>query len=487
MQVKEMKASMQRQEHIHLIGIGGSGMSPIAHILLDMGCVVSGSDLNSSYTTSKLQERGATIFTKHLATNISNPDLVVVSAAIPEENEELMEARRRGIRVMQRIEMLGQLMSMKKGIAIAGTHGKTTTTSMVSLIVEKCGGDPTILIGGELNDIGGSAKLGKGPYLVAEADESNGQFLHLSPTIAVITNIDNDHLDYYGTIDDVVSAFLAFLRKVPSDGVAIVCIDDENISNIVKGIDSKVITYGLSKDADIVATDIRIEGFGSSFVVICDGKDYVDVTLGVPGEHNIRNALAALAVAREIGIPLQKAASVLFEFRGVHRRFEIVGSIDGFTVVDDYAHHPTELKATLTAARSGWKNGRVIAVFQPHRYSRTKSLVREFAKVLSEADIVFITDIYSAGEQLIPGVSSSSICTLIKNEGECTPYYVPSLEELTQRLASIVREGDLVLTLGAGNIYTVGKDLLLRFMTAESLEQDESKEGVFVEMVPDIA
>lgn len=482
-----MKDSMQRQEHIHLIGIGGSGMSPIAHILLDMGCVVSGSDLNSSNITSKLQERGAEIFKKHSATNISNPDLVVVSAAIPEENEELKEARRRGIRVMQRIEMLGQLMSMKKGIAIAGTHGKTTTTSMVSLIVERCGGDPTILIGGELNDIGGSAKLGKGPYLIAEADESNGQFLHLSPTIAVITNIDNDHLDYYGTIDDVISAFLAFLEKVPPDGVAIVCIDDKNIRNIVSRIDSRIVSYGLSEDADIYATNIRIEGFGSSFEIVCHGKECTRVTLNVPGEHNIRNALAALVVAREIGIPLEKAAGVLSEFRGVHRRFEIVGRINGFTVVDDYAHHPTELQATLAAARSGWKNGRVIAVFQPHRYSRTKSLIKEFAEVLSEADIVFVTDIYSAGEELIPGVSSSNLCKLLNDEGKCMSYYVPSLEELAQRLAFMVRESDLVLTLGAGNIHTIGKDLLSRFAVADSLEQDESEESLLVEKVPDIA
>lgn len=487
MREKEMKETMQRREHVHLIGIGGSGMSPIAHILLDMGCIVSGSDLNSSSVTSKLQERGAVIYKNHSATNISNPDLVVVSAAIPEENEELKEARRRGIRVVQRIEMLGELMSMKKGIAIAGTHGKTTTTSMVSLIIERSGGDPTILIGGELDDIGGSAKLGKGPYLVAEADESSGQFLHLSPTIAVVTNIDNDHLDHYGTMDDVVSAFLAFLKKVPSDGVAVVCIDDENTRDVLGQIKCKTVTYGLSEDADYLATDIKHEGFGSSFVVVCDGEESVRVRLNVPGRHNVLNALAALVVAREIGIPLEKAAAVLSEFRGVHRRFEIIGNIHGFTVIDDYAHHPTELQATLAAARKGWKKGRLIAVFQPHRYSRTKAFAKEFAKVLSCADMVFITDIYGAGEEPIPGVSSSKLYELLRKEENCISYYVPSLDELVERLSQTVTEGDLVLTLGAGNIDIVGKELLSRFATADSVQQDESEEDVLEGKIPEIA
>lgn len=471
---------MQVQKHVHLIGIGGSGMSPIAHILLDMGCIVSGSDLNSSSVTSKLQERGAHIFPRHSAANISNPDLVVVSAAIPEENEELQEARRRDIQVVQRIEMLGQLMSMKKGIAIAGTHGKTTTTSIISLIIDRCGGDPTILIGGELNDIGGSAKLGKGPYLIAEADESNGQFLHLSPTIAVLTNIDNDHMDYYKTMDNVLSAFLAFIKKVPADdGVAIVCMDDENIRKIVPDIHCRTVSYGLNADADVSATDIRFEGFGSSFTIVCNRKKVARAVLNVPGEHNVRNALAAIAVAMEIGIPLQEAVDVLSEFRGVHRRFEFVGKAKGITIIDDYAHHPTELKATLEAARRGWKNGRIIAAFQPHRYTRTKVLTQEFTKVLSEvADIVIVTDIYGAGEEQIPGVSSVNLYKLLEDKGKCTTYYAPSLEELVQRLLAVSMEGDLILTLGAGNINIIGKDLLSRLLESESQDRERAVEGI---------
>jgi UDP-N-acetylmuramate--alanine ligase len=457
---------MDQGKRVHLVGIGGSGMSPIAHILLDMGWKVSGSDLRDSDTICKLRARGAKVSLGHSSANICHPDLVVVSAAVPDTNEELQEARKQGIPIVQRIEMLGQLMEMKKGIAIAGSHGKTTTTSMVSLILEKCGKNPTILIGGESNDIGGSAKLGNGSYLVAEADESNGQFLYLSPTIAVVTNIDNDHLDFYKSMDNLIAAFRRFLERISIGGVAVLCIDDEHVRRIADTLSVSTIRYGLSEGADVLAHDICLKDFGSEFVVSSKDGTSVHVRLGVPGYHNIRNATAALSVARIVGIPAENAAAALSEYYGVHRRFEILGRAKGFTVVDDYAHHPTELDATLMAAKTTWKDGRVIAVFQPHRYSRTKALTDEFARALTRADVVFITDIYSAGEPSIPGVTSKSIHTRMQRLVGDRVYYVPSLDELTNALVDTVQKGDLVLTLGAGNIRVVGEGLLAHYGSA---------------------
>ncbi len=450
---------MEQSKHVHLIGIGGSGMSPLAHVLLGMGWKVSGSDLNESDITNKLRECGAVIYKGHDSKNITNPDIVVISAAIPQSNDEVKKSKERGIPVVKRIEMVQHLMKEKKSVAIAGTHGKTTTTSMVSLILEKCGIDPTVLIGGELDHIGGSAKLGKSPYIVTEADESDGQFLHLSPTMAVVTNIDNDHLDFYGDIDHVISAFTKFINNVSPDGVAIVCSDDANIRNVMQKCKVRAITYGIKAGARITAEDIQFKDFGSKYRLKYEGKN-VEVVLNVPGEHNLLNSLAAIALANEIGISLTEAAKALFHFTGAHRRFEILGEVNQMMVVDDYAHHPTELQATIAAAKAGWENGRVIAVFQPHRYSRTKALGNGFAEALSKADVVFLTDIYAAGENKIPGVSGENIYQDLKLLNQSIAYYNPSLTNLAYSISKVATKGDLVLTLGAGNIRQVGEELM---------------------------
>ncbi|MGI6604576.1 MAG: UDP-N-acetylmuramate--L-alanine ligase [bacterium] len=444
---------------IHFIGIGGAGMSAIAKVLLEAGNIVTGSDLKRSDITDRLADMGATIHIGHAASNLQGPDAVVVSSAIPAGNVELEAARKAGIRVIQRGEMLAELMHDKKGIAIAGAHGKTTTTSMISLVLERAGIDPTVLIGGELNDIGGNAKLGRGEYLVAEADESDGSFLKLRPYIGVITNVEDDHLDYYGSLDAIFAAFLTFVEQINSAGLAILCADSPHVRRIAETCSKRYVTYGLKNPADYEAKRICHQVLASTFEVWERGEYLGEITLGVPGRHNILNALATVAVAREVGIDLSVVQDALAGFHGVHRRFELLGEVDGIYVVDDYGHHPTEIKATLSAAKQG-RFLRIICVFQPHRYTRTKFLYQQFATAFQEVDELIVTDIYSAGETPIAGVSGRLIVDAVAASGGPMPVYIPDLKDVVPYLLQRVRPGDLVITVGAGNVWTVGDQLV---------------------------
>jgi UDP-N-acetylmuramate--alanine ligase len=447
--------------HIHFIGVGGAGMSGIAKVLCELGFTVSGSDLLASESTRRLQELGAEIYIGHKRGQIGDAQIVVVSTAIPDRNEELIEARERELEVWPRARMLGAIMNRQKGIAISGAHGKTTTTSMISVVMERNGMDPSVVVGGELNDIGGNAKLGRGDYLVAEADESDGSFLNLDPQMLVVTNIEDDHLDHYGCLENILSTFADMMKKVPADGLAVLCADDENIRKIHHELNCSVITYGIDSKADFQAHNVRWLPLGSEYDLVHAGKVMGKVTLHVPGMHNIKNSMAAMIVSMKAGLSFEAAAGAMETFRGVHRRFQLIGEVNGIRVFDDYAHHPSELKATLTAARLQ-QPGRVIAVFQPHRFSRTKFLHREFGNAFGEADRVVLTDIYSAGEKPIEGISVRLIEDHICANGHQDVQYISEMSEISAVLANELRDGDLVLTLGAGNIWRVGPALIQR-------------------------
>ncbi|MGI6225455.1 MAG: UDP-N-acetylmuramate--L-alanine ligase [Peptococcales bacterium] len=448
---------MKHTEWIHFIGIGGAGMSGIAKVLLDLGYKVSGSDLNVSDTTKRLEENGALVYAGHRANNVvEGVDIVVVSTAIPEENEEVVKAKKLNIPVIQRAEMLSKLMESRKGICIAGAHGKTTTTSMIVLVLEKNDFDPTVVIGGELNDIGGNAKLGNGDYLVAEADESDGSFLKLKPWSTVITNIEDDHLDHYGSLENIIKAFKEFVQMGNPHGFSILCIDNPHVRELSKDVPGKLITYGFSKDADYTARDIVFEGLKTRANIYYKEKLLGTLELNVPGEHNISNAIAAIAVGQEFGIGFSDIAKALASFKGVQRRFQLIKKVNNIQIVDDYAHHPTEIKATLKAARASHE-GRVIAVFQPHRYTRTQALAKEFAQSFTVADKLILDEVYSAGEKPIPGISTQTIVDYLAPGIDVE--YFKERQSLLNYLVSYVLPGDLVLTLGAGNIWQVGVDL----------------------------
>ncbi|MDK2835883.1 MAG: UDP-N-acetylmuramate--alanine ligase [Thermosediminibacterales bacterium] len=445
-------------KRIHFIGIGGTGMSGIAKILLEMGYRVSGSDLKKTEITDRLEEMGAEVFKGHRALNIGDSDLVIVSSAIPPDNPELLEAIRRNIPIMHRADMLGKIMSLKKGIAITGAHGKTTTTSMISLILDRAKFQPTVIIGGELNDIGGNAVWGKGEYLVAEADESDGSFLKLNPKIAVVTNIEDDHLDYYKTMENLIKAFKQFLENLSADSVAVLGIDNENVDKLSKKIKKKYISFAVQKPADFVARNIEFAGGNTFFDVYYKENKLGKLELKVPGLHNINNALAATAVAKQIGISINDIRSVLRDFSGVQRRFQLIGENKNIKVFDDYAHHPTEIKATLAAAKQ-YNPERIIAVFQPHRYTRTLNLYEEFGDAFADADVLIITDIYSAGEKPITGVTSQLIINSIKQKQKKDVIYIPNKDEIVPYLKKIIRPGDFVFTIGAGDISKVAEQL----------------------------
>jgi len=396
-------------EKIHFVGIGGIGMSGIAEVLLNLGYKVSGSDLRASDITERLAGFGAEIGIGHKAENLTNVDVVVISSAVHDDNPEVIEARRLHIPVIPRAEMLAELMRMKYGIAIAGTHGKTTTTSMAASILGHAGIDPTIVIGGKLNAIGSNARLGQGQFLVAEADESDGSFLVLSPTIAVVTNIDADHLDHYSGIEQIKDTFVEFINKVPFYGLAILCLDDPNIRDILPRVKKRYMTYGLASQADIRATHIRHEGFKTSFVAHYKGYRLGEISFPMPGPHNVLNAMACIAVALELDIPFQAIQEGFAGFGGVGRRFTVKGEPRGIMVVDDYGHHPAEIRATLAAARQGWPERRIVTVFQPHRYSRTHQLFNEFVTAFYDADLLVLTDVYAAGEQPIKGATAERL------------------------------------------------------------------------------
>lgn len=449
-------------EKIHFIGIGGIGMSGIAEVLLNLGFTVTGSDVRKSDTTERLESLGAAIFYEHGADNVTDSDVVVVSSAVRADNPEIVRAKEFFIPVIQRAEMLAELMRMKYSIAVAGAHGKTTTTSLVSSILGQAGLDPTCVIGGKLNSLGSNAKLGGSKFLVAEADESDGTFLLLYPTIAVTTNIDLEHLDYYHGIDEIKSAFLAFLNKVPFYGVVILCIDNANLQSLIPQLKRRYITYGLSKQADLRAENLRYEGFTSTFTVIYKEKELGTIELSMPGTHNVANALAACGVAIELDIPFSVIQEALKSFSGVHRRLEVKWKGD-ITIVDDYGHHPTEIRATLSALRKMWKSGRVIVAFQPHRYTRTKALMDEFITSFNDADILFVSEIYAASEDRIEGVSGNILVEKIRASGHKNVHFAETKEDVADRIGETAGPGDIVLTLGAGDIYKISDRVKARW------------------------
>lgn len=438
--------------NLHFVGVGGYGMSPLALILFKMGYRVSGSDLKETEITRCLARQGVIISYRHQADHVLGADLVVYSTAIPRENPELVESRRRGIQLWHRSELLAALMKERFAIAVAGTHGKTTTTALISLILEKGGLDPTAVAGGLISSFEGNARLGKSRYLVAEACESDNSFLRYTPQLALVTNIEADHLEHYeGDFSRLQEAYRAFLNNTAKDGCAVLCIDDPCLREICSGLQRKVVTYALeNRSADFFAAEISPSGFGSQFVLYQKGKPVAGVSLRIPGLHNICNAVGALAVAAELELDLEQCAKALPEFGGAGRRFEIVGVINGITIIDDYAHHPTEVRVTIQAARSCGK--RVLCIFQPHRYTRTAYFMDEFARSFSEADLVLLHRIYPAGEQPIEGISSEALARLVEQAGKGPVHVSESMDELAEHALKAARPGDNILVMGAGDI-----------------------------------
>lgn len=454
--------SMQRKvRQIHFVGIGGIGMSGIAEVLLNLGYAITGSDVSLSDITQRLTSLGAVIFSGHQASHLRDADVVVTSTAVKDDNPEVLEAHRRNIPVIPRAEMLAELLKMKFSVAVSGSHGKTTTTSMVSTVLAYGGLDPTMVIGGKLASIGSNAKIGDGEIIVAEADESDGSFLKLNPCLAVITNIDREHLDYYRDIEEIKAAFLKFANIVPFYGSTILCLDNEHVREILPQIKRKVITYGLTSPADYQATEMVLAGPLSKFSVSCRGERLGKVTLKVPGRFNIANALATIAVARELDMPFDAIRKGLEAFVGVHRRLEIKGKVNGVTVVDDYGHHPTEIRETLAAARQVWKD-RIIVVFQPHRYTRTQKLFNEFLTAFPDADYLIVTDIYAASEKPIEGVSAASLCEGIRAHGHPGVIYLSGFDDMTDHLMAMAKPSDVIITQGAGSVWKVGEEFLKR-------------------------
>jgi UDP-N-acetylmuramate--alanine ligase len=451
-----------RQVKVHFVGIGGIGMSGIAELLLNLGYRVSGSDLKESEITRRLAGLGGAIEIGHRAENVADDvDVVVTSSAVRRAtNPESLEARARGIPVIPRAEMLAELMRLKEGVAIAGSHGKTTTTSLIATVVAHAGLDPTAVVGGKLNAFGSNAKLGKGALMVVEADESDGSFLRLSPTIAVITNIDPEHLDHYGTMEALQQAFVDFADRVPFYGLAVLCLDHPVVQHLIPRIGKRHVTYGMSPQADFRADAVLLDGFSSRFQVIHKGERLGEVQLRMVGAHNILNALATCAVAHELGIPFEKTQEALASFEGVQRRFTVRGEEEGVLVVDDYGHHPAEIRATLAGARASFPTRRLVAAFQPHRYTRTRDLLAEFATAFNDADLVVLADIYAAGEEPIPGISGALLHEAVQACGHRDVSFVPDRGELARSLRERVRPGDLVLTLGAGDVTHLGDELL---------------------------
>ncbi len=448
-------------QHIHLVGIGGSGMNGIAEVLLNLGYKVSGSDMNETDVIQRLRNAGGHITIGHSSSNIKGAQVVVISSAVSAHNIEVVAARSASIPVIQRAEMLAELMRLKYGIAIAGAHGKTTTTSMISSILASAGLDPTVVIGGKLNSLGSNAKLGQSEFLVAEADESDGSFLKLSPTIAIVTNIDAEHLDYYHDIESIRKTFLNFINKVPFYGVSILCADDANIRSILHAVEKRYITYGINNRADITVADIEMMSGRSKFRVLYKGMDMGKFELSLPGIHNISNALSGIGVAVELDINIDEVKKALRDFSGVERRFQIVGKIDpqDILVVDDYGHHPTEIKATLSAAKAGWGR-RTVVLFQPHRYTRTRDLINEFALAFGNADLLVVTDIYPAGEKPVEGVSAEKLFNTIIEHGHKNVLFVPDKKNIPEKVKELMRQGDMVITLGAGDIWKVGREII---------------------------
>ena len=450
-------------QHVHFVGIGGIGMSGIAEVLLTLGYRVTGSDARRSETVERLERLGAKVYVGHAAAQVEGAHVVVSSSAVARDNVEVAAARQRGIPVIARAEMLAELMRLKYGIAIAGTHGKTTTTSMVAAVLGAGGFDPTVVVGGRVHGLGTNARLGQGEFLVAEADESDGSFLKLSPTIAVVTTVDAEHLDHYPDLDAIVAAFLAFANKVPFYGAVVVCLDDPNLQRMIpRMMDKRVVTYGLEAGADVTARRLQFAEMRSTFEVMQRGVSLGTMTLQIPGRHNVLNALAATAVALDLEMPFPKIQTALAGFAGVQRRFQVRGTARDVLVVDDYGHHPAEIRATLAAAKAGFDR-RVITVFQPHRYSRTQHLRDDFLTAFYQSDVLIVMDIYPAGEAPIPGVHARDLADGIAAHGHREVLYLGSdRAAIVDYLCESTRAGDLVLTLGAGDVGQLGGELLQR-------------------------
>ena len=451
-----------RTRRIHMVGIGGIGMSGMAEILLQKGYQITGSDANESDTVDHLRELGAEIHIGHNEKNIEGADVVVYTSAVKaDENVETKSALQQGIPVIKRAEMLAELMRMKYGIGVAGTHGKTTTTTMIGHVTQDGSFDPTIIVGGKVHSFSETnAVVGTGDVIVVEADEFDRTFLRLRPSLAVITNIEAEHLDIYDNLADVKEAFVEFANKVPFYGAVILCLDDPNVRSIIPEIERRILTYGMTPQAEIRAADLELNHFQSSFIVYHEEKELGEIQLNAPGEHNVKNALAAVAAGLELNIDFARIKSGLERFEGVFRRFQLKAEQDGVMVVDDYAHHPTEVKATLSAARNGWKKRRIVAVFQPHLYSRTRDLYKEFGSSFFDAEVCVITDVYPAREEPIEGISGQLIADAAREYGHRKVFYVEDKQNLPGKLAEIVKTGDIVITMGAGDIYKYGEQFV---------------------------
>ncbi len=449
----------EKKHRVHFVGIGGIGMSGIAEVLLNLGYSVTGSELRESEATERLAALGAEIFLGHREANLAaGPSVVVISTAVKFSNPEVLEARRKNIPVIPRAEMLAELMRMKYGVAVAGSHGKTTTTSMIAAVLSAANLDPTMVIGGRVRSLGSNARLGQGTFLVAEADESDGTFLLLSPTIAVVTNIDREHMDFYQSMERLTESFLDFINKVPFYGLAVLCLDHPNVRALLPKAKKRFVTYGFSPEAEYTAGDLEIRPMEVEFSVARRGKNLGRLRLRSPGRHSAQNALAAVAVAEELEIPFAKIAAGLESFAGIQRRFEVKGEPGGVLVIDDYGHHPVEVQATIQAIRDSWKRPLTV-VFQPHRYSRTRDLFEEFLISFDQADRLLLTEIYSAGEEPLDGASAQALCQAIKQRGHLDVGYAEK-DEIVERLLPQLKPGDIVLTLGAGDIYKVGEKLV---------------------------
>lgn len=456
---------MRRIRNIHFIGIGGAGMCGIAEVMLNHGYSISGSDLKVGSNTERLEKMGATIHIGHTEDNVISADVVVVSTAIDERNPEIIYAQKRRIPIVPRAEMLGELMRYRHGIAVAGTHGKTTTTSLIASIMAEADLDPTFVIGGLLNSAGTNAKLGDSRFFVAEADESDASFLHLQPMISIITNIDADHMDTYGGDFNVLKqTFVKFLHNLPFYGLAVLCSDDEHVRDIIPEVTRPIVTYGFGGNADVRAIDVSLNGMQSEFTVVRhDRNESLRICLNTPGRHNILNALAAIAVATDEGIDDDAIVSALNKFAGVGRRFQVLGDypIDAGTIrlVDDYGHHPTEVMATIQSARQSWPDKRLVMLYQPHRYTRTRDLYEDFVNVLSDVDVLLLMDVYSAGEDVIPGADGRSLCRSIRSRGKLEPLFVETVESIPDVLKDVLKDGDVLLTQGAGNVGAIAVNL----------------------------
>src|ERR1700736_4970950 len=456
---------MRRINTIHFVGIGGSGMGGIAEVLINLGYAVQGSDLKANSVTAHLAKIGAKISIGHLAANIAGADVVVVSGAIGPGNPEVDAALAQRIPVVARAEMLGELMRFRYSIAVAGTHGKTTTTSLIASILSEGGEDPTYVIGGRLKSAASNARLGAGRYLVAEADESDASFTHLQPLIAIVTNIDNDHMvTYGGDFELLKQSFVGFLHNLPFYGLAVLCLDDAHVRSIVRAVSRPIVSYGLtSEDADVRAVNIRRNGLQTSYEVVRAAGAPLNVTVNLPGTHNVLNSLAAIVVASEIGIEDAAIQRALANFQGIDRRLQHIADVQTaagrVTIIDDYGHHPTEVAATLEALRQGYPDRRIVLAFQPHRYTRTHDLIDDFSKALSTADALLVTEVYAAGEAPIPGADGRAICRAIRGRGNVEPIFVDKVEDLAESLADVIQDGDVIVTMGAGHISAISHEL----------------------------